>query len=230
MVRVNVLVEGQTEEAFVTRLLAPHFALRHIYLTPILLTTKRVKHRSRQERAQSGRLFKGGVTSYANVKRDALLLLRDQEAIVTSMIDFYGLPTDFPGMDTLPRGDGYAQVQHLEAAFTADINRRRFHPFLMLHEYEALLFTQPADIAAVFPEQEQALVEPFGQIRAQFQSPEEINQGQDTHPAARILAHVAGYRKPLHGVLIAERIGLTQLRQTCAHFAAWVTWLESLAD
>ena len=51
----------------------------------------------------------------------------------------------------------------------------------------------------------------------------------DTHPAARILQYLPGYRKALHGPLIASRIGLAALRQRCPHFAAWIDRLERLA-
>ena len=43
MIRVHILVEGQTEESFVRELLVPHFMERGIYLSIVLATTKRVK-------------------------------------------------------------------------------------------------------------------------------------------------------------------------------------------
>lgn len=226
MIRVKILVEGQTEESFVNKLLAEHLAQRGILITPILLTTKRVKNRNEEERSMPGRRFKGGISSYGKVKLDVRNVLNDKQAYVTTMIDYYGLPDDFPGKDKRPRGNGYEQALFLEREFTADIGTLRFRPFLALHEYEALLFSQPETIAAAFPEQ--AVAAQLRTIRNAFASPEEINQGRDTHPAARIMAHVTGYKKPFHGTLIAERIGLTTIRQECAHFADWVTWLESL--
>ena len=228
MIRVKVLVEGQTEESFVNKLLADHLAQRGVLLTSILLTTKRVKNRDVRERAMPGRRFKGGITTYSNVKLDVRSTLDDKQAIVTTMIDFYGLPGDFPGMNLLPPGNGYERVLHLEKAFADDIGIHRFRPFLALHEYEALLFSCPKEIAAAFPEQ--TVEAPLQAIRNEFASPEDINQGPTSHPAARIMNHVTGYRKPFHGTLIAERIGLTQIRSECSHFSEWVTWLESLAS
>lgn len=64
---------------------------------------------------------------------------------------------------------------------------------------------------------------------ALFATPEEINEGADTHPAARILKHAPGYRKPLHGPLIANRIGLATIRSRCPHFDQWLTNLAELA-
>ncbi len=39
MIRINVFVEGQTEETFVRDVLAPYFFAQQIYLTPILAQT-----------------------------------------------------------------------------------------------------------------------------------------------------------------------------------------------
>ncbi len=228
MIRVKVLVEGQTEESFVNNLLADHLARQGVLLTPILLTTKRVKSRDTLERRMPGRRFKGGITTYSKVKLDVRNTLNDKQVIVTTMIDFYGLPSDFPGMDRLPRGNGHEKVLYLEKAFADDIGIHRFRPFLALHEYEALLFSCPKEIAAAFPGQ--TVEAPLQAIRNEFASPEEINQGPTSHPAARIIDLVTGYRKPFHGTLIAERIGLTQIRLECSHFSEWITWLESLAS
>ncbi len=93
MSKVLILVEGQTEEAFVTQLLAPHLASRNVYPVPKLVITKRVK---------GGPDFKGGVFSYIKVKNDIKLLLKDTSAsVVTTLLDFYGLPSDFPGRPTM---------------------------------------------------------------------------------------------------------------------------------
>lgn len=74
MQRVVALVEGQTEESFVNRVLVPHLTPWGVLMTPIVLTTKRVKNRSVYERGQPGRRFKGGVSHYAPVKRDTAML------------------------------------------------------------------------------------------------------------------------------------------------------------
>ncbi|PID85988.1 MAG: hypothetical protein CSB13_05290 [Chloroflexi bacterium] len=228
MRRVKILVEGQTEEAFVNGLFFDYFLKRNILITPILLTTKRVKNRNVREKATFGRLFKGGVSTYGKVKRDVLKVLGDKQAVVTTMIDYYGLPGDFPGMDSLPRDNGYKIVRHLEKEFRDDIGTPRFRPFLALHEYEALLFSQPEKIAEAFPEQD--VRKDLQAIRNKFSSPEEINQGQETHPSARIMKHIPSYRKPVHGLLIAKKIGLAIMRRECVHFDEWLAWLESLAD
>lgn len=228
MSRVKVLVEGQTEESFVNKILAEHLAQQGVFLTPILLTTKRVKNRNSRERSMPGRRFKGGITTYEKVKLDVRNALNDKQALVTTMIDYYGLPNDFPEMRRSSIRNGAESASYLEDAFAYDIDNPRFRPFLTVHEYEALLFSNPQEIAAAFPEQD--VHAPLQAVRDAFGSSEEINQGPTSHPAARIMNVVVGYRKLFHGTLIAERIGLARIRETCIHFSEWVTWLESLAE
>lgn len=226
--RVKILVEGQTEETFVNKVLSPHLQSRSLILTPILVTNKQTKHRSHLERGQPGRRFKGGVVTYQHVKRDVRNILGDRGlTAVTTMIDYYQLPSDFPGVAKLPHTDCYARVRHLEQAFSDDIDNSRFHPFFTLHEFEALLFSAPHFIVAS-PDTPPGSSNRLGAIRQQYKTPEEINEGPDTHPAERIRKEFKGYRKPLHGVLIAQRIGLEGMRQECPHFAEWLSWLESL--
>lgn len=217
MKKVLVYVEGQTEETFVRDVLAPSLQQRDVLLVPVLARTKRTK---------AGHTFKGGIVSYSQVRRDILHLLNDSSAVlITTMIDYYGLPDDFPGKRVLSGGSPHQRVQFLEASFRQDIGDRRFLPFLTLHEFEALLFAQPAQIIQVFPQIRQAtsLIEEIANT-----PPEEIDEGQDTHPAARIHRYLPGYRKRLHGPLIARRIGLETIRARCPHFDEWVRKLEKL--
>ena len=218
MKRVHILVEGQTEETFVGEVLAPHLLGLGIFLRPIIASTKRVK---------SGIKFKGGVTSYPRVKRELLQLAGDTSAsAITTMIDYYRLPADFPGASTLPSGDCYRRVEHLQQALQVDIGSSRLIPYYSLHEFEALILTAPDQIEATLPGRRVA-AELAGAVST-VGSPEKVNDGPETHPAARIARLAPSYRKPLHGPMIAARIGLAAMRRQCPHFDRWVTRLEAL--
>jgi hypothetical protein len=65
-------------------------------------------------------------------------------------------------------------------------------------------------------------------IRSKFEHPEEINDHPDTCPSNRIRQLLPQYQKALHGPLIAQRIGLEQIRAECPHFAEWLAKLEKL--
>ena len=220
MTKVLVFVEGQTEETFVNVVLGPFLGAKSIYLIPVLARTKRTR---------DGRTFKGGIVSYRRqVRREILRLVGDSSAaLITTMLDYYGLPQDFPGMPNLSAGSPREKVEQLEHAFRQDIgHQQRFLPFLTLHEFEALLFAQPEQFGSAFPDRRREaarLAEEVSRL-----PPEEINDGPDTHPAARIIRHLPNYRKPLHGPRIAKQIGLTIIREKCPHFDAWISHLETL--
>lgn len=86
MKRVLILVEGQTEETFIRDVMARHLTSFDVYMTPVILSTKRIK---------SGFKFKGGVGNFLQFKRDLQRLLGDRDAAaITTMVDYYGLPKD----------------------------------------------------------------------------------------------------------------------------------------
>ena len=140
MTRVLILAEGQTEERFVKDVLNPHFWEIEIDLIPTLATTKRVK---------SGPDFKGGITEYQKVENDLKRLLGDSDAAaVTTLIDYYNLPGDFPGMATRQPGNSAQRTAHVEMEWKSHIGDLRFQPYLMTHEFEALLFSKPSEISS----------------------------------------------------------------------------------
>ena len=144
------------------------------------------------------------------------------------MIDFYGLPAEFPGRDSLLQGGScYDRVQHLEKALVEDIGYPRFIPYLSLHEFETLvLAADPADLASAFPDSQASQ---FAAELPKLGPPEEINEGEDSHPSARLVGAVPEYWKRIDGPRITERTGLVWLCSCCLHFDQWVGRLEALA-
>jgi hypothetical protein len=218
--RVLVLVEGQTEERFVKDVLSPAFLARGLYLTPTLLVTKRVK---------DGANFKGGVTSFAKFSSDLQRLLSDKTAFVTTLLDFYGLPADFPGMNSQPLNTAArARVQHVETAIHQYFGcPDNFFPFVTLHEFEAWLFADQHALSAVMGDKSKAPL--MADVRAQFATPEDINERPEWAPSKRIRSFFPGYRKTLHGPIAVSRIGLGRIRAECHHFAGWLDWLDACA-
>ena len=216
MSRLYVLVEGQTEEAFVRELLVPHYARSGRFLTPIIVSTS------------PG--YKGGVVSYAKAKPQILRLCKqDPDAYVTTMFDLYALPTDFPGKAApayAANATGHQKAALLEAQLTQDISQRNFLANLMVYEYEALLYTQPSMFAQWTDDASVVLAISAAVISAG--SPEDVNDSPQTAPSKRILAAMPSYQKTFHGPLIACDIGLDAMRQACPHFHAWLLAVEAL--
>ncbi|MCX6924116.1 MAG: DUF4276 family protein [Verrucomicrobia bacterium] len=219
--RVLILVEGQTEERFVKDVLGPAFFDRELFFQATILVTKRVK---------AGPNFKGGVTSFAKFKNDAQRLLNSAGgALLTTMLDYYRLPLDFPGMKSRsPNWTPLERVAHVEMAIAHHFGTpRNFLPFLALHEFETWLFASPTELRRVMTEPQKQ--PQFEAIRAGVGTPEEINERPQFAPSKRIETIFPAYKKTLHGPTTAGRIGLERIRAECPHFDGWIKRLEAFA-
>ncbi len=223
MIRLNLVVEGQTEEAFVNTLLRDDLASRDIQVAVHCITTSR----------GAGRIHRGGFVRYSHLRNDLKIWSRQDQSAAgrfSTMVDLYRLPSDFPGYrESRLERDPIRRAKHLEEAFAIDIADRRFIPYIQVHEFEALLFSKPDVFSAAFPGQDDRVAE-LGRIRGAFDGPEFIDDGPETSPAKRIKAIFSDYEKVIAGVQIAHRIGLDAMQQECAHFGAWLETLRSLAD
>lgn len=219
MRKVLILVEGQTEERFVKDVLQPYLWGVGVHPEPKIATTRRVKR---------GPDFKGGITEFQKVENDLRRLLQDTNAaLVTTMIDYYGLPKDFPGKHNLRASNSLERVRKLEAALEQHFNvGRKFVAYLMIHEFEAFLFSSPATLAEVM--NDPSMRKQLEGIRNEFSTPEDINDDPRTTPSARLLKLFPAYRKRLHGPMTTGRIGLDTMRRECAHFNQWVSRLETV--
>ncbi len=220
MTRIHIICEGQTEEAFINNLLVSYFAPRGIILHPSLI-------------GKPG--HKGG---YVNINRlfvdIRLRLLGDKTSWCTTFFDYYGLPDNFPGKSEADKGGTVEEKSsRLLAGLTAALAERidteplrRFIPYVQMHEFEGLLFSDPVKFAAGIcrPHIGRRLQE----VRDKFANPEEINDDPTTAPSKRIQAACWDYEKPTHGTLAALEIGLEAIRRDCRLFDGWLSRLESL--
>ena len=221
MTRLLMLVEGQSEEIFVKQTLTPYLADRGVHVeSPIVLWTKRIP---------SGGGYRGGVSNWNQIRRNLLPLTKDADAWVTTLLDFYGLPDDFPGFaEARGPGNPRVNVATLQERFAHEINHERFIPFLTLHELEAWVFSAPEIVAQHFGNENLAT-----QLRKAVQAagePELINQGAETHPKARLRGLQTGYKETSDGPTLLAKIGIPTIRETCPHFEGWIERLEALGQ
>ncbi|SPE35959.1 conserved hypothetical protein [Candidatus Sulfopaludibacter sp. SbA6] len=221
MTRVLIVAEGQTERSFVSEVLAEALWPHNVLVTPTLL-------------GEPGQ--KGGRTDYARVKSDVLRHLKqDPTACCSTMLDFYGLGGGFPGTPVPSGVPNLAKVTRIEQAVKADIGERipdlrpdlRFLPYIQLHEYEALLFSDPPAFATAIGEPHLARV--FQRVRDAFPTPEDIDDGSSTAPSKRVLQVCHLYRKVVDGTIAARAVGINAMRRECPHFRDWLERLEALA-
>jgi hypothetical protein len=220
-----VFCEGPTEQGFCKQVLVPH-----LYSVGFLhVPTIRVAYSWK-----GGVAHRGGVGRYEPLRKDILNNLkkrRGKDVHFTTLLDLYGLPSDFPGKDRNVRNanDPTPYVLALEAAFGQDIGDPRFLPYLQLHEYETLLYSD-LDAFAIAFENCQNAVEQLKDDVKDFPTIEHINDSQRTAPSKRIIRVLPNYkgRKAVAGPDIAEYIGLARLREKCPHFDAWLKAIEQL--
>jgi len=219
LIRLHLVVEGQTEENFVRDILAPELWPRGVIPDVHRVTTGR----------RHSRTYRGGITSYQQLRNDLLRWMkqdRNPDAWFSTMVDLYRLPGDFPRFaDCRTEVDPLKRVRCLEDSLQEDIQQPRFIPYIQLHEFEALLFADPQKFAHAFPGRPGVIAE-LQQIRSRFPSPEHIDDGEETAPSKQIAAVVPDYAKPVAGPLIARQIGIAALRRECDHFNDWITRLE----
>ena len=226
MIRLNAIVEGQTEEAFFHAVLREHLAQRGIFVAVRCVETSRDKKRHK--------VFRGGLLDYRRARDDLVRWMKEDqrpEAWFTTMFDLYALPEDFPGYDAGRKQPTPAErIAVIEEAFRQALNHPRFVPYVQLHEFETLLLADPSMFDCVFLEHADGIGRLVA-LAAGYASPEEIDDGATTAPSKRIINEIPDYafRKASAGPVIASKIGLAVLRRKCLHFHTWLEKLEALA-
>ena len=223
---LHVLCEGQTEERFVREVLAPYLGQHDIFPKPILLLTSKKKN------------ARGGMVSYPQARRDLGILMkryRDNAAehhIFTTMFDYYALPDEFPGTEkAMHIQDVRQRIAMIEEEFWKEVGSDAFVPYIQLHEFEALLFTDICRLTDEYPHSEAAI----RQLKAETDplgDPEMINSSQETAPSKRIIKALEGYyhyNKVKSGATITSLIGMERMLQSCRHFREWVERIITLA-
>lgn len=223
LIRLHVTAEGQTEERFVRRILAPHLGRFNVFADARSVLTGRDKRAHKE--------YRGGLLSYAKAKSDITnWILEDAHAgcRFTTMFDLYALPADFPRRaDARKVKDPYLKVKILEQALKDDIPDPRFLPYIQLHEFEALILADVRQLDCEYLEHETAIQRLVDMVGGN--NPELIDDHPRHAPSKRILREIPVYDKANAGVLVAQKIGLQTMRARCRHFSEWVDLLETLA-
>ncbi|HVW51648.1 MAG TPA: DUF4276 family protein [Trinickia sp.] len=213
MVELIIICEGQTEERFVTDVLAPALAPTAIYASARMIPTSPNS--------------RGGSLNYDRVKRALRnTLLERVDTFVTTFFDLYALGSTFGGFaDTrgrapTERASAIERWLHEEIVAYAKCRPERFLPHVQPHEFEALLFSDVESLCQVEPEWA-SHTETLARVRDGVDDPEWINDSPHTAPSKRLNVLSPRYRKRQHGPVAAATIGLDKIREQCPHFRRW---------
>ena len=237
MPRVTIygIVEGQTENAVLTRLLGSHLGAMGIdFHCPIV-------------KIGAGR---GGVNwlKCDNFCDQIQRFLKGRQVpFVTTFFDYYALPHGVKsGWEFVAKAKADVGFRGLDAtvnSIESELHRLaiagldlpniadRFIPYIQLHELEALFFAEPEKMALIFGQP--ILAGRFANAVSECGGCEQINDDPQTAPSKRIQNEYPGYIKGrsefAHGPRLAEKLDLNAVRQACPRFSTWVTRLEALA-
>lgn len=231
---VFCIVEGQTENAVLKTLVAPHLgALGVNFHLPIV----------RIGRERGGVRFLQADNLFDQVRR----FLKDRrQPYVTTFFDYYAFPTsEAKGWEFVSRLKADASVRGAEAV--AQMIEREIHaravegvdlpniterliPYIQLHELEALFFAEPDKMAAAFGSPSMATR--FTEAAVECGGCEKIDDKPKTAPSKRIQSVFPRYKKGrsdiAHGPRIAEKLDLVKVRSKCPRFNSWLGRLEAL--
>lgn len=216
MKRLIIVCEGQTEQSFCQNVLSSYFLSKGI-----VVEAPTIKHSH------------GGIVPWETLKRQLVEHLHEGGAVVTMLIDFYRIKDSyqFPGWEEAKAIEN--SQDKMNGLFQDMLNnmpedlRDRFVPYIQLHEFEGLLFS---DISA-FRNNFMPVECDFDAIQSaidEFETPEDINNTPETAPSSRLIAAVTGYDKVLYGTMLAEETGLTTIRSRCPLFNSWIERVEKV--
>ncbi|MDE6032713.1 MAG: DUF4276 family protein [Muribaculaceae bacterium] len=224
---LTILCEGPTESNFASKVLGPFFCTHSIYVKTVILTTSRKKGAT------------GGMISHQQAINDLARIFatirsnHSETNIVTTMFDLYALPNDFTDYaEAMRQKDARTKVDILEQALGAEIGRRNFIPYIQLHEFEALLFSDIMVLQIDYPDVSRNIEK----LKAQTDligDPELINHNPETAPSKRIINTLHPkyqYNKVRSGVSITSAITLPVIMDKCAHFNDWINQIIHLSN
>lgn len=215
MKRLIIICEGPTEQAFCNDLLRDHFLSKDI-----ILEAPTIKHSN------------GGIVAWDTLKKQIIRHLNEGNCIVSLFVDYYRIKDSyrFPGwMESKSISNVYDRMHFLFKQMSLDIDeklRSRFVPYIQLHEFEGLLFSNISVFQNNFTKAELD----FALLESAVNSantPEEINNSPSTAPSERLKKAVIGYDKVTDGAFLALEIGLETIREKCILFNEWIEILET---
>lgn len=211
MPRLVFIVEGDAEQHFINRHLVDYLSQKFpgMGMHAQKITTNRQLNK------------KGGNVSYALFKNELRRTAAQGNVIITTMLDFFRMPNDFPGYSTDVRMIGVME-DDIRTDCSTIIAPQFFLPYIQKHEFESLLFANLSGFSKILDvkglNQVTKIVKDCG-------SPEEINGGAETAPSKR-LASIFDYKKVADSLLVMSDVSIDQLRRLCPHFDEWVGRLE----
>lgn len=205
MKRLVFLVEGDSEILFINKHVIPY--LYALGFTNAMHAQAVITNRQQHK--------KGGITNYILFRNDLERVLAQPNVIVTTLIDFFKLPTNFPNYTTDSNRIGL-----IEKGIHEDFNNQFYLiPYVQKHELEALMFSSMDGFNIVVDDFDK--ISQLQEIFNTYVNPEDINNSPEKAPSKRLFS-IFGYDKINDGEMIFDGVGIEQIIQKCPRFSDWI--------
>lgn len=218
-IEVIVIVEGKTEQTFIESILGPYLGHKNIGMIATQVS-------------KPGQ--KGGDVRFSRVQKDLGNHLKQRPDIyVSTFVDYYGIK-EWPGLDDIPQKATPAKIaksmneatkKRVLSLFSEFNAEQRFIPYIAVHEFEALLFSDATILASHL----HIAVSTVDDVLEDCGEPEAINNSPETAPSKRLNSWVKGkFPKITTGIDVAREIGIEKMRDMCPLFDAWLQTFEEI--
>lgn len=215
MKRLVFLVEGDTELKFIEQRVKSYLYSKCGYGIAInaqKITTNKTLN------------AKGGNVSFEYLKNELKRLSAKDDVLITTLLDFFRLPTNFPNHSTDKK-----DIEKIEKGILEQVEDivsfKRFLPYIQLHEVEALLFANGLDGFDIVVDKDTQKSK-LRDIIDQYPCPEAINGGSDTAPSKRLESIFPKYNKVYYSELIFSGLEIDAIRAKCPRFNTWLDKVE----
>ncbi len=218
-IEIIVIVEGKTEQIFIESILSPYLALKNIFMTATQVSKPGEK---------------GGDVKFERVVKDIERHLKQRpNTYVSTFVDYYGIKEDWPGVReakqiNVPK-DIFKFINQATSSVIIELYSnwsadKRFIPFIAVHEFESLLFSN-SKVLAQNLRIDQSLID---EVIISCGDPESINNSPETAPSKRLQKWMPRFKKTTTGIAIASEIAIDTMRKECINFDNWLKEIEKL--
>ena len=149
------------------------------------------------------------------------------------LVDFYGTK-EWPMLEEARSQKSYVEKSKIFCKATMTSLKKfigdsisveqRFIPYVSMHEFESLLFSNPTILADKLNIKKSIILD----VLKECSEPEQINDSPMTAPSKRLHTLSHSFKKTSTGIAIAKEIGLDTMRKKCPLFNQWISSIEQL--
>ena len=213
--RLVFIVEGDCEEYLINSKVIPYLYL-HLNGDSMWTMNAQKIVTSRKAHARGGNV--GYSYLKADIKRTAVQ--NNGNTFITTFLDFFRLPNDFPGYDT-------HDIDAIESAMAADNENIHLIPYIQKFEFETLLFSDRNALETVIDDQKG--MKAVDGILSAYPNIEDINSSPEKAPSKR-LQSIFRYNKTADSSMVLDSMDINTILDKCNRFKCWVNRLVQLIN